>query len=80
MGLDYSRLYLMARFLSIGQFKKIPYIEDRKSSRCLQPLDLTVVSKCLEKIDIVHKLFTLRLWFCYSILFYFLIKIGTADL
>jgi hypothetical protein len=70
----------MARILSIGKFKKIPYIEDRKSSRCFQPLDLTAVFKFREKIDIVHKLFTLSLWFCYSKLFYFLIKIGTADL
>jgi hypothetical protein len=70
----------MREELTIGQFKKIPYIEDRKSSRCLQIFDLTVVSMCHQNIDIVHKLFTLRLWFCYSILFYFLIKIGTADL
>jgi hypothetical protein len=79
MGLDYSRLDLMARFLSIGQFKNIPYIEDRKSSRCFQPLDLTVVSKCHQTIDIFHKNLTVKL-FSHSILLYFLIKIGTADL
>jgi hypothetical protein len=61
MGLDYSRLDLMREELTIGQFKKIPYIEDRKSSRCLQIFDLTVVSRCHQNIDIVHKILTVNI-------------------